>query len=176
MLAEIFIQNSQTEAAEMDKTAETDRQTETTQTSAIEGISSAPPPVQSIPSCLKGMPSSFIMILQAAWTEAMTRLAILEAKFQNMEGGVKPWVDTQLEKQDRRVQLQLDLFKMKMTQQLGSVQTPDITKVRAKVVEIKRMVMELYDRPIIPKLVVTTVMPDIHIDNIWVVSDPIEET
>ncbi|KAF3669718.1 hypothetical protein FXO37_08887 [Capsicum annuum] len=44
---------SQTEAAEMDKTAETDRQTETTQTSAIEGISSAPPPVQSIPSCLK---------------------------------------------------------------------------------------------------------------------------
>lgn len=49
---------------------------------------------------LLGMISRIIMISQAIWIEAMTRLGTLEAKFHNMEGGVKPWVDAQGSKGD----------------------------------------------------------------------------
>lgn len=54
--------------------------------------------------------------------------------------------------------------------------TPDIIGVKSEVTKINKMVAELYDRPVIPKLEVITVMPDIFIDNIWAIPDPVEET
>lgn len=43
-------------------------------------------------------------------------------------------------------------------------------------VEIKRMVTKLYDILVIPELVVTIVMHNIYVYNIWNVLDPIKET
>lgn len=45
-------------------------------------------------------------------------------------------------------------------------QTLYITMVKFAVVEIKRMVGELYNRPIISEHVVMIVMPDVHVNNI----------
>lgn len=115
------------------------------------------------------MPASFMMISQAIWAEAMVIIVTLESKFLNIKGNVKPWVDTQLANQDKWVQLRLGIFKLRMTLQLSNGQTPDIIEVNSKVVEIKNMVDELYEKLIIPKLVVTIVMPKVHINNIWAI-------
>lgn len=61
------------------------------------GTSSALLSVQSIPYWPTAMIASFIMISQAIWYEIMMRLAMLEAKVQNMEGGVKASVKIKLE-------------------------------------------------------------------------------
>lgn len=74
----------------------------------------------------------------------MTRLGTLEDKVRNMEGGVKPWVDTQLANQDRQVNIWLYAFEIRINRQLGSRQTLDIIEVKAEVVDIRRMVDELY--------------------------------
>lgn len=58
---------------------------------------------------------------------------------------------------------------------MGSSQTPDITKVKSKVDEIKKMVVELYDRPIISEPVVAIVVPNVHVDNIWAIQVLVEE-
>lgn len=73
------------------------------------------------------------------------------------------------------MQLWLDAFEMRMTQQLVSIQTVDIMDVKAKVAEIIGMVYELYDRLIIPEPVVITVIPNINNVNIWDVLDPVED-
>lgn len=112
---------------------------------------------------------------QATQTKVMTRLGTLEAKVQNMERGIKPWVDTQLDNQDRWVQLWLYAFEIRITQQLGSDQTSKID-VKAEVVETRSMVDDLYARSIISEPEVTTFMPDIHILNIWVVLGLEEES
>lgn len=46
----------------------------------IVGISSASPPVKSVPPRPRGMTFRLVMISQLIWIEVMTRLAILEAK------------------------------------------------------------------------------------------------
>lgn len=47
------------------------------------------------------MPSRLVMISQALWIEDMTMLDILEARVGYMEGGMRPWLDTQFESKDR---------------------------------------------------------------------------
>lgn len=49
---------------------------------------------------------------------------------------------------------------------------PDVTEIRSEVAKIKMMVTELYDRPIVSKPIVETVIPIIHVTNIWEV--PVE--
>lgn len=93
-------------------------------------------------------------------------LSMLKTKVQYMEGGVKPWVGTKLEVQDRQVYRRLDEFDKRMTRQLGSEQILTIAKVKTEVVEIKKMVSDLYDRPFILALVVLEVELEIHIKNI----------
>lgn len=80
---------------------------------------------------------------------------MMEIKFWYMEWGVKLWVDTSLENQDKWVQSRLDALEKHMMQQLGSGQTPDIMEVKKKVAKIKKMVNKLYDRPFISALVIT---------------------
>lgn len=93
----------------------------------------------------------------------MKRLAILEAKVQNIEGGVKLWVETKLENQDRWLQVRLDAFEQQITHQLGSSQTLDVAKVKADVAKIKKIVDELFDSLFIPAPVVLEVEPDIQV-------------
>lgn len=73
------------------------------------------------------MPDSLIMISWAMWDKAMMRLAMLEAKVWNKEGGVKAWVEIKLENQDRQAQGRLHAFEQWITHQLGNGQTPNIT-------------------------------------------------
>lgn len=63
-----------------------------------------------------------------------------------------------------------------MIQQLGREKTPDIVEVKSEVDKINKMVMELYDRLIIPELVITQVVPEVYIDNIWAIPDLVEVT
>lgn len=62
-------------------------------------------------------------------------------------------------------------FELRMTRSLSSSQTLYIMNVKDEVVEIKRIVIELYDRPVMSNLKVTTVMLDVHIDNICAISE-----
>lgn len=110
-MANIFQHSSQVESA---KAAETSEQMETTQTDSV-GNSSALYLVQSVPYRPRGMPFRLIMILQAMWTKAMTRLTTLEAKVSHMEGGIKPRIDTYFANQDRQVQGRLDAFESRIT-------------------------------------------------------------
>lgn len=120
----------------------------TTHTDAV-GTSNAPPTIQCVPPRPRGMPSGLIMILQAIWTEAMTRQATLEDKVGHIEGGMKPWLDIQLKNQDGWIQGRLDAFELRITRQLSSGQMPDITEIKSEVAEIKKIVVEIYDIPII---------------------------
>lgn len=43
---------------------------------------------------------------------------------------------------------------------------PDITEVKTKMVEIKRIVHELYDRPVILDPMIEIVVPTVHVLNI----------
>lgn len=58
---------------------------------------------------------------------------------------------------------------------MGNRRMPHIVDIKSKVVESKNIVVELYDRAVIPELVIKTVLPTVHVDNIWVIPDPIEE-
>lgn len=49
---------------------------------------------------------------------------------------------------------------------MSSVQTLDVTEVKAEVAEIKKMVAELYDRPVMSEPVVKIVVPMFYVDNI----------
>lgn len=64
---------------------------------------------------------------------------------------------------------------MRMNRQLGSGQTSNIIDVKAEVAKIKWMVANLYNRPVIPELVVTKGVPEVHVDNIWAIQDLVEE-
>lgn len=75
-------------------------QIDTMQTNTA-GTSSASLPAQSVPPRPRGIPYGLILISEAMWIEVMTKLAILEAKVDHMEGGIKPWLDTQFITQDR---------------------------------------------------------------------------
>lgn len=86
MLAELYRQSDQEETSDVIKEG---GQMKTTQTDA-KGTFGAPPSVQFILPRLQGMPSSFMMISQAMWTEVIMRLGTLKAKVHNMEGSVKP--------------------------------------------------------------------------------------
>lgn len=46
---------------------------------------------------------------------------------------------------------------------------PDNTEEKIEMVEIKRMVHELYDRLVIPEPVIQIVVPSFHILNIWII-------
>lgn len=48
-----------------------------------------------------------------------------------------------------------------MAQKFGSNIILDIAKVKTEVAKIKKIVVELYNRPIIPKTVVTEVVPKV---------------
>lgn len=96
MVADMLWKSDQAETV---KAIETGKQTNTTQTDAT-GTSGAPSQVQFVPPRPQDMPSRLIMIYLTMWTKAMTRLGILEAKVHNMKGGMKPWVETQMARQD----------------------------------------------------------------------------
>lgn len=59
---------------------------------------------------------------------------------------------------------------------MGSFQTPNITEVKVEVDEIRRMVDEFYARSVISKLEVTTIVPKVHVPNIWAISNQIADT
>lgn len=63
-----------------------------------------------------------------------------------------------------------------MTQQLSNGQTLNIMEVKYEVAEIKRMVAELYDRPIISKTEVTTIPTYFYVNNIWAIPNTVDET
>lgn len=52
-------------------------------------------------------------------------------------------------------------------QYLSGGKTPDIKDIKTKLAKIKRMVHELYDKPVILEPVIETVVPTIHVPNIW---------
>lgn len=62
-----------------------------------------------------------------------------------MEEEVKPWVYTLLANRDSWVYGRLDSFEIQKTRQLDIGQTLDIVEIKAKVDEIKRIFVELYD-------------------------------
>lgn len=49
---------------------------------------------------------------------------------------------------------------------MGSGKTHDIAEIKSEVADIKKMVMELYDRLVIPELVIKKVVPTVHVENI----------
>lgn len=104
------------------------------------------------------------------------RLETLEAKVQIMERRINLQVDTQLANQDTWVQQRLDVFELRMTRQLSSSQTLNIIEVKLEVADIKRIVVELHDRPIIPELEVMNFMLEVHVDNIQDISETVIET
>lgn len=53
---------------------------------------------------------------------------------------------------------------------------PDIIEVKSKVPKFKRIVSKLYDRSMVPKLVIEMVMTTVHISNIWVIPNPVKDT
>lgn len=115
------------------------------QTSNAADISSSSFHVHYVPPRPRAMLDGMIVISQAMWDKAMKILAMLETKVGYMEEGVKPWVDTKLQYQDRRMQGRLDAFKQWITQQLGSRKTPVMTEVKSEVGKIKKMVNEFYN-------------------------------
>lgn len=133
MLSDMFQQSGQAESA---KVLEIGGQTKTTQTDTV-GTSSDPSPIQSIPPHPRGMTFRLIMIFQAIQSEAMTRLGTLEAKVHNMEGGIKPWVDEQMARQNYQVQQRLDVFESSITRQMGNWKTHHIAEIKDAVTEIK---------------------------------------
>lgn len=44
--------------------------------------------------------------------------------------------------------------------------TPNVIELKMEMAEIKKILHKLYDQSVIPKLVVETVMPTIHVSNI----------
>lgn len=58
---------------------------------------------------------------------------------------------------------------------MGNIQIPDISEVKSKVQEIKKMIVKLYDRSIIPKPIVTDVVPEVYVENIWEIPKLVEE-
>lgn len=58
-----------------------------------------------------------------------------------------------------------------MTRQLVSGQIPNIVVVKFVVAKIKMMVAELYHRLIILKLVIMEVVPQLYVENIWLLYD-----
>lgn len=58
---------------------------------------------------------------------------------------------------------------------MGSGKISNIAEVKVEVAKIKKMVSKLYDRPIIPKSMVTKVVLKLHIENIWEILDLVEE-
>lgn len=73
------------------------------------------------------------------------------------------------------MKLRLDEFELKMTWQLGSSETLDITKVKSKVAEINRMMDELYARLVVSEPKVMIVIPEVHVYNIWAISNSVKE-
>lgn len=67
---------------------------------------------------------------------------------------------------------------MRITRQLGTGQSPNIGDVRAEIAKIKKMITQLYERPIIAELVMETVIPPVEVPNIWEdpTAVPVEET
>lgn len=57
---------------------------------------------------------------------------------------------------------------------MGREQTPNIAKIKFEVVEIKKIVLELYDRPIILEPMIKTVVHTVHVDYIWAISNLLE--
>lgn len=93
----------------------------------------------------------------------MTRLATLEVNVRYKEGGMRPWLDTQFKTQVRRVQRRLDAFELSISQQLSGGHMLDIIGIKSEGIEIKRMVHELHDRPVIPEPMSETIVPTIHV-------------
>lgn len=48
-------------------------------------------------------------------------------------------------------------------------------EVKVEVAEIKRKVIELFDKLVIPEPEVMTIFPDVHVDNIWAISESVVE-
>lgn len=51
---------------------------------------------------------------------------------------------------------------------------PNMAGIKAEVAKIKRMVMELYDIPVILELMIETFIPTVYIPNIWVIPKSVE--
>lgn len=65
----------------------------------------------------------------------------------------------QFANQDRWVLGRLDAFESRITQRFSSGKSLDIIEVKFEVSEIKRMVIELYDRSVVSEPVIETVVP-----------------
>lgn len=62
-----------------------------------------------------------------------------------------------------------------MALQLGSGQILEIAEMTAEVTKKIKMIMELYDRPIIPEPMVTKVILIVQVENIWSITKPEKE-
>lgn len=58
---------------------------------------------------------------------------------------------------------------------MGRGQTPDIAEIKSEVAKIKKIVAKLYDRTTILQHVIEIVVPTIHLYNILVIPDLIDE-
>lgn len=72
-------------------------------------------------------------------------------------------VKDNLEKHNRRVQIRLDSFERRLTHQLKGGQTPSIAKVKAELDEVRKMIDEINDGPVIPTLIILEIQPEVKI-------------
>lgn len=119
------------------------------------------------PSSSKTALIGFVIISQIIWNEVITRLTTLEKKVWLVEEGVQPWVENKLEEQSRKIQRRLYSFEWRVTCQLGSRQTPDISEVKAEIAELWKLVNELHERSVFPRPIIMKVQPEVEIKNIW---------
>lgn len=66
-----------------------------------------------------------------------------------MEGEVKPWVKKRISDEIRKMYMRFDGFEQWITQQLEGIYSPNLAKVQAKLAELRKLVDELHDRPIL---------------------------
>lgn len=115
------------------------------------------------------MPPGVMLISYDMWIDVVTQLAMLTMKVSYMEGGVKSYMTRQLEAHDRNIQELLDVFELGITRKLGSIQVPNIADIGAEIVEIKKMVIEMYESPMDTQPIVETMISTFEVSNIWAV-------
>lgn len=59
------------------------------------------------------------------------------------------------------------MLKSRIIRQLGSRQAPNIADIRATIAEIKKIVVKLYERSVVPEPIIESMIPTIEISNSW---------
>lgn len=64
-----------------------------------------------------------------------------------------------------------DGFYRRITQQLEGIQSPNIIGVQAELVELRKLVYEIHDRPILLMPIVEETYKEDMVEYIWVIND-----